>query len=293
MCLERSIHPEEAASAAPGITASPSRAARATSARGVVVKQLLLVHDSDVVMNALGLVLEQEGYDVQVVRTLVGMRGFAPDLVLADALEPSVNGQGAVADLKLSMSIGAPIYLFSSGEQTGLQMLAERAGADGYVCTEWGFKRLLSVVRRLVSESKRQTYRSSAEEAQVATSNRVLIIDDHEGARRRLREALTAHGYAVQACADLPEVEQLMVRWEPDVVLADVVLKGVPGDQICRQLKARMSGRLVPIILVSSLPEAELQARAERAGADAYFRKQDGLPKLLEALQALLSEIVF
>jgi hypothetical protein len=33
--------------------------------------------------------------------------------------------------------------------------------------------------------------------------------------------------------------------------------------------------------------------RAERSGADAYFRKQDGLPKLIQMLEELLSEIVF
>lgn len=256
------------------------------------MRQLLLVHDSDVVMNALGLVLEQEGYHVQVVRSLLQMAGLTPDLVLADSLDPSVNGQGAVADLKLSLSIAAPIYLFSSGEE-GLQVLVERSGADGYVCTEWGFKRLISVVRRLVTESKTEPYREALADPHFCTSSRVLIIDDHAGARNRLVQELGRHGYAAQGCADLPEVEKLMARWEPDVILADVVLKGVPGDQICRQLKARMGGRLVPIILISSLPEPELRQRAERAGADTYFRKQDGLPKLLDALQGLLSEIVF
>jgi CheY-like chemotaxis protein len=77
------------------------------------------------------------------------------------------------------------------------------------------------------------------------------------------------------------------------VILTDVVLAGVPGDEICRQLKARLTDRKIPIVLVSGLPESDLKVRAERAGADAYFRKQEGLSKLIQMLEELLSEIVF
>jgi CheY-like chemotaxis protein len=123
--------------------------------------------------------------------------------------------------------------------------------------------------------------------------NRILVLDDHAGARNRLVHELRNQGYAVEGAGDLASFEKLYAGLEPDVVLADVVLGNVSGDEICRQLKARMTERMIPIVLVSGLSEPELRARAERAGADRYFRKQDGLPKLIQMLESLLSEIVF
>ena len=123
--------------------------------------------------------------------------------------------------------------------------------------------------------------------------NRILVLDDHAGARNRLVHELRNQGYSVEGAGDLGSFEKLYLGMEPDVVLADVVLGNINGDEICRQLKARMTERMIPVVLVSGLNEGELKARAERAGADAYFRKQDGLPKLIQMLESLLSEIVF
>lgn len=123
--------------------------------------------------------------------------------------------------------------------------------------------------------------------------NRILVLDDHHGARDRLVLELRNQGYVVEGASDLATFTRLHEALQPDVIIADVVLSGTTGDEICRQLKARMTERLIPIVLISGLPEAELKLRAERAGADAYFRKQDGLPKLIQMLEELLSEIVF
>ena len=116
---------------------------------------------------------------------------------------------------------------------------------------------------------------------------------DHAGARNRLVHELRNQGYAVEGAGDLASFERLYSSMDPDVVLADVVLGNINGDEICRLLKARMTDRMIPIVLVSGLSEGELKVRAERAGADTYFRKQDGLPKLIQMLESLLSEIVF
>ena len=122
---------------------------------------------------------------------------------------------------------------------------------------------------------------------------RIIVIDDHQGARNRLVHELRNQGYSVEGAADFESFEKLYEAMAPDVIVADVVLAGTTGDEICRQLKARMTDRRIPIVLISGLQESELKARAERAGADAYFRKQDGLPKLIQMLEGLLSEIVF
>jgi CheY-like chemotaxis protein len=257
------------------------------------VKQVLLIHDGDVVMHALGLVLREEGYEVETAASPGLTRMTNADLVLMDAHAPELNRAGAVVDLKLQLGTVAPCYLFASNAEEQLKQRAQQLSADGYVSTEWGFKRILSLVRFTVRRKSATPLPPAPHDAAFNGMNRILVLDDHRGARDRLVLELRNQGYVVEGAPDLPTFEKLYVGMDPDVIVADVVLSGVTGDEICRQLKARMTERLIPIVLISGLAESELKARAERAGADAYFRKQDGLPKLIQMLESLLSEIVF
>jgi DNA-binding response OmpR family regulator len=257
------------------------------------VKHVLLIHDGDVVMHALGLVLREEGYNVETSVRADAARTTNADLVLMDAHSPELTRPGSVIDLKLQLGTQAPCYLFASNPDEQLKLRAHQLGADGYISTEWGFKRILSIVRFTVRRRTATPLPPAPSDTSFNAMNRILVLDDHKGARDRLVLELRNQGYVVEGASDLSSFERLYENMEPDVIVADVVLAGVTGDEICRQLKARMTDRMIPIVLISGLAESELRARAERAGADAYFRKQDGLPKLIQMLESLLSEIVF
>lgn len=256
------------------------------------MKVVLLIHDGDVVMHALGLVLREEGYVVETAKATTDTQCVNADLVLMEACSSELSRPNAATDIKLQLATRAPFYLFSSKTDDELRERAEQVGADGYLSTEWGFRRVLSLVRFAV-RNKAATLPPNPTDASFNALNRILVLDDHPGARRRLVHELRNQGYAVEGAGDLAEFEQLYESMSPDVILTDVVLTGVPGDEICRQLKSRLTERRIPIVLVSGLPEPELKVRAARAGADAYFRKQEGLPKLIQMLEGLLSEIVF
>jgi CheY-like chemotaxis protein len=256
------------------------------------MKVVLLIHDGDVVMHALGLVLREEGYAVETAKSSADTQCVNADLVLMAAHSEELSRANAVIDLKLQLATRAPFYLFASQPDEQLKQRAEQLHADGYLSTEWGFRRVLSLVR-LAVRSKSATLPPNPTDASFNGLNRILVLDDHAGARNRLVHELRNQGYAVEGAENLAQFEKLHEAMSPDVILTDVVLGGVSGDQICKQLKARITERKIPIVLVSGLPESELKVRAERAGADAYFRKQDGLPKLIQMLEELLSEIVF
>jgi two-component system, chemotaxis family, response regulator PixH len=257
-----------------------------------VMKVVLLIHDGDVVMHALGLVLREEGYAVETAKSSEETSCTSADLILMDAHSAELERPNAIVDLKLQLATRSPLYLFASNTEEQLQERAQQLGADGYLSTEWGFRRVLSLVRFAV-RGKSATQPPQPTDAQFNALNRILVLEDHAGARNRLVLELRNQGYAVAGASDLAELEKLYESMSPDVIVTDVVLGGVSGDQICKQLKGRMADRKIPIVLVSGLPEAELKVRAERAGADGYFCKQRGLPQLIHMLEQLLSEIVF
>jgi two-component system alkaline phosphatase synthesis response regulator PhoP len=118
------------------------------------------------------------------------------------------------------------------------------------------------------------------------TARCVLIVDDSELARDVAREALTVAGYDVRCAGDLAELHQAVADGRPELVLMDVRMPEAFGDDVGMVLRER--GIRAAIVLYSSLPAAELGARAREAGVDGWLRKQDGTEALVAKVAAVL-----
>lgn len=119
----------------------------------------------------------------------------------------------------------------------------------------------------------------------------ILVIDDSPVVLAVVEAALTEAGYRVQAVGAFAEAEVVLRTWRADVVLTDVCLPDVPGDDLCTRLKMR-AGHLVPVVLMSNLPDDELARRAHAARADGHLSKRQGAALIVAALDALLDELV-
>ncbi|MHB8530847.1 MAG: response regulator, partial [Caulobacteraceae bacterium] len=60
-------------------------------------------------------------------------------------------------------------------------------------------------------------------------SETILVVDDDPGIRDLIRDFLARHGYAVEAAADAAEMERIMSRRIPDLVVLDLMLPGEDG----------------------------------------------------------------
>jgi CheY-like chemotaxis protein len=123
-------------------------------------------------------------------------------------------------------------------------------------------------------------------------ATRLIVLDDSPIIRDILSTALRSHGYDVRTAANLTEFDQAFAVFRPDVVITDVIMPEAEGDALCRMIKARMMPKLIPIVLVSSMPDEELALRAREAGADGYVSKKAGVRALNDELDRLLSEIL-
>jgi two-component system response regulator MprA len=121
---------------------------------------------------------------------------------------------------------------------------------------------------------------------------RVLVVEPAAVLRNIMAHALTVQGYEVRAVEGLAGLEPCIAVFEPHLVVTEVSLADGSGAEVCRLLQAQ-GGRLVPVILMSGMPEAELQARARQAGADRSFCKARGLSQLLDLVEELTGEIVY
>jgi two-component system, sensor histidine kinase and response regulator len=115
----------------------------------------------------------------------------------------------------------------------------------------------------------------------------VLVVDD-DARNRSLLRAYLGHLYAVREAADVPGGLRAIEDGPVDLVLLDVMMPGISGYEMCRQIKARPGRELLPVILLTALAEQEDRNTGLEAGADDFLTKPVERRELLLRVAALL-----
>jgi two-component system response regulator MprA len=117
---------------------------------------------------------------------------------------------------------------------------------------------------------------------------RIMVVDDERALRDSLRRALLLEGYEVELAADGHEALTRLAAHdvEPDAIVLDVLMPGVDGLEVARQL--RRSGDPTPILMLTARAEVEDRVAGLDAGADDYLVKPFALEELFARVRALL-----
>ena len=119
------------------------------------------------------------------------------------------------------------------------------------------------------------------------TNYRVLVIDDDEVLRDFLQENLSA-GYRVDTASDGEAGWRKVLSGLPDIVVSDVLMPGMDGIQLLKELKRNPNTNHIPVILLTSQVEFADRMEGLAQGADGYL----GKPFRLEELDALISNLM-
>lgn len=103
--------------------------------------------------------------------------------------------------------------------------------------------------------------------------NTVLVVDDNEVIRRLAKTLLTKRDYAVETAKNGPEGIEMAKKIRPQVILLDVMMPGMDGYEVCRQLKADPEVSDIPVIMVTSKTETIDRIRGLEIGAADYVVK--------------------
>jgi DNA-binding response OmpR family regulator len=112
---------------------------------------------------------------------------------------------------------------------------------------------------------------------------RVLYVEDDARLARLTAEYLESHGLEVHIVPGGDDAVADVHRIRPDVVLLDLMLPGVDGFEVCRQIRRRHD---VPIIMVTARTEQEDRVRGLEGGADDYVAKPFQSRELLARVRA-------
>lgn len=115
---------------------------------------------------------------------------------------------------------------------------------------------------------------------------RVLIVEDNHDLAFGLRNNLEIEGYAVDVAEDGPAGLATARQRPPDLVVLDLMLPGMDGYRVLRQL--REDGLTMPVLILTARGEEADKVLGFRLGADDYVTKPFGLLELLARVEALL-----
>jgi two-component system response regulator RegX3 len=114
---------------------------------------------------------------------------------------------------------------------------------------------------------------------------RVLVVEDEESFSDALSYMLRREGFEAVVAANGPDALAEFDRGGADVVLLDLMLPGLPGTEVCRQLRSR-SG--VPIIMLTAKDSEIDKVVGLELGADDYVTKPYSARELVARIRAVL-----
>ncbi len=116
----------------------------------------------------------------------------------------------------------------------------------------------------------------------------ILVVDDEREIVRALQRSLTAHDYKVYTAASGEEAVALVNQYRPDLLLLDLMLPGMSGLDVCREIRANS---MMPIIVLSVKESERDKVEALDLGADDYIQKPFGMDEVLARVRVALRHV--
>ncbi|MFN8572988.1 MAG: response regulator transcription factor [Gemmatimonadaceae bacterium] len=116
--------------------------------------------------------------------------------------------------------------------------------------------------------------------------SRVLIVEDQRDMAQLLAHNLHVDGLETRIVDNGTGVLDMVRAWAPELIILDLMLPGMDGFEVLRQVRA-VSGD-VPVLILSARGAEQDKIRGFRLDADQYVTKPFSLPELLERVHALL-----
>ncbi len=113
----------------------------------------------------------------------------------------------------------------------------------------------------------------------------ILIVEDEQRVADFLRRGLMAEGWSVEYAPDGETAIDLFEAASFDVIVLDLMLPGMQGQDVCRKLRARRQA--VPILMLSALDSTDERIAGLRIGADDYMPKPFDFDELVARVEAL------
>lgn len=122
----------------------------------------------------------------------------------------------------------------------------------------------------------------------VKIKQKVLIVDDEDNIRMLVRFNLEKAGYEVFEAEDGRKAIEMAINLAPDIIILDLMLPGIDGLEVCRNLKRNPRTAALPIIMLTAKSDEIDRVIGLELGADDYMTKPFSQRELVARIKAVL-----
>ena len=118
--------------------------------------------------------------------------------------------------------------------------------------------------------------------------DKILIIEDEKDIVKMLEYNLKKEGFRIVSISDGDQAVDIVKGGHPDIILLDLMLPGMDGLEVCRQLKKESKTACVPIIMLTAKAQESDKIVGLELGADDYVTKPFSPRELIARIKAVL-----
>jgi two-component system, NtrC family, sensor kinase len=261
------------------------------SLHGESTPLLLLIDDCATFREDFRKVLEGAGYRVVMAASgEEGLRkavGACPSGIIVDGMLPGeLDGADVIRRLKQDLAFrDTPCLLLTGSDIPGGELRALDAGADAYADKRDGTEFILA---KLLALHRPTGPSAGSRPANLLGPKKLLTVDDSPTYLHALSDELRQEGYDVIPALSGSEAIELLEHERVDCILLDLVMPGMPGQEVCRTVKRNPAWRPIPLLILTSVSEPDAMVDGINAGADDYISKTSGFDVLKARVRAQL-----
>jgi len=118
----------------------------------------------------------------------------------------------------------------------------------------------------------------------------VLIVEDNELNMKLFNDLLEAHGYKTLKTSSGVDAVELTRTHRPDLILMDIQLPEVSGEDVTQWIKSDDDLRHIPIIAITAFAMKGDEERIRARGCEAYLSKPISVAKFIETVKSFIGE---
>lgn len=206
------------------------------------------------------------------------------------------NGQNVGTGIGLALSLG---IMEAHGGTIEVESKQSRGAVFKVVMRKGDAHFAPTVCRINAEDDKEYIYHSeekdmlikeiqAAQKESGTTDCKLLVVDDNEEIRETLVEIFSPL-YSVEMASDGTEAYEKVKSMQPDLVISDIMMPGMPGTELCAKIKRNIETSHIPVVLLTALSAPERELEGLRIGADIYVVKPFDMRRLVMQCNNLIN----
>ncbi len=270
--------------------------------------KILIIEDEEALVDILEKKLLYEDYEVSIARDgeegIKKVKEIKPDLILLDIVMPKMNGFEVLENLNKDKRFSSiPVIVISnSGYSADLDKALELGAVDYLIKAEFDLDKVIRKIEEVLFESdfsqkedKEDQNLGKKKEISFQSSKnlkKILIVEDDLFLSDLCSKKLKKVGFEVLTAFDGQDGLKKIKEEKPALVLLDIVLPGLSGFEVLKQIKTNPESASIPVIILSNLGQKEDVQRGITLGAEDYIVKANYTPsEIIEKIKKVMEKV--